>query len=63
MKVDSEGNIYCGGSGGVHILNPGGERLGIVAHGQYGTTRVRASYARMPFTAAHQTQITLRWNI
>ena len=30
MKVDTEGNIYCGGSGGIHILNPGGERLGIV---------------------------------
>ena len=23
MTVDSEGNVYCGSSGGIHILNPG----------------------------------------
>ena len=22
MKVDSEGNVYCGGAGGLHIMNP-----------------------------------------
>ena len=38
MKVDSEGNVYCGGSGSIHILNPSGERLGIVVHGQPATT-------------------------
>ena len=40
MKVDTEGNIYCGGSGGIHILNPGGERLGIVVHEQPATTNL-----------------------
>ena len=40
MKVDAEGNVYCGGSGGIHILSPGGERLGIVVHGQPATTNL-----------------------
>ena len=40
MKVDTEGNVYCGGSGGIHILNPGGERLGIVVHEQPATTNL-----------------------
>ena len=40
MKVDTEGNVYCGGSGGLHILNAGGERLGIVVHGQSATTNL-----------------------
>ena len=40
MKVDTEGNVYCGGSGGIHILSPGGERLGIVVHEQPATTNV-----------------------
>ena len=33
MKVDTQGNVYCGDSGGIHVLSPGGERLGIVVHG------------------------------
>ena len=40
MKVDSEGNVYCGGSGGLHIMNAGGETLGIVVHGQPATTNL-----------------------
>jgi gluconolactonase len=31
MKVDAEGNIWCTGPGGIHILDPGGTLLGIVA--------------------------------
>lgn len=30
MKVDSVGNIYCCGSGGVHVFDPAGERLGVL---------------------------------
>jgi gluconolactonase len=30
MKVDSEGNLYCCGSGGIHVFDPGGSRLGII---------------------------------
>ena len=40
MKVDTEGNVYCGGSGGLHILNAGGETLGVVVHGQTATTNL-----------------------
>jgi gluconolactonase len=28
MKVDIEGNVYCTGPGGVHIIDPNGEALG-----------------------------------
>src|SRR5918911_939606 len=28
MKVDSAGNVYCTGSGGVHVLSPAGKLLG-----------------------------------
>lgn len=40
MKVGTQGNVYCGESGGIHVLSPGGERLGIVVHGQPGTTNL-----------------------
>ena len=40
MKVDVEGNVYCGGSGGLHIMDAGGETLGIVVHGQPATTNL-----------------------
>ena len=28
IKVDSEGNVYCGGSGGIWIIDPNGRHLG-----------------------------------
>ena len=40
MKVDSVGNVYCGGSGGLWIIDPSGEPLGIVEHGESATTNV-----------------------
>jgi len=40
MKVDSLGNVYCGGSGGLWIIDPSGEPLGIVEHGESATTNV-----------------------
>lgn len=30
MKVDSAGNLYCCGSGGIHVFDPQGTRMGIV---------------------------------
>jgi gluconolactonase len=27
MKVDMEGNVYCGGSGGIWIMDPSGKHL------------------------------------
>ncbi len=30
MKVDSEGNVYCGGSGGIWVIDPSGKHLGTI---------------------------------
>jgi gluconolactonase len=40
MKVDTLGNVYCGGAGGIWILDPKGKKLGRIAHGQPATTNV-----------------------
>ncbi len=31
MKVDSDGNLYCCGSGGIHVFDPDGLRIGVIA--------------------------------
>lgn len=40
MKVDVEGNVYCGGSGGLWIMNASGEKLGRIVHGAPATTNL-----------------------
>jgi gluconolactonase len=40
MKVDLEGNVYCGGAGGIYILDPQGKKLGRIVHGQPATTNI-----------------------
>jgi gluconolactonase len=40
MKVDTAGNVYCGGSGGLYILDPKGRKLGRIVHGQPATTNL-----------------------
>ena len=40
MKVDVEGNVYCGGSGGIWVIDPSGKHLGIITHGQPATTNL-----------------------
>ena len=40
ISVDTEGNVYCGGSGGLWILNAQGRKLGRIVHGQPATTNV-----------------------
>ena len=40
MKVDVEGNVYCGGSGGIWVIDSAGTHLGIIAHGQPATTNL-----------------------
>jgi gluconolactonase len=30
MKVDQEGNVYCTGSGGIHVVAPSGKLLGVI---------------------------------
>ena len=40
MKVDVEGNMYCGGSGGIWVLDPSGKHLGTIVHGHGATTNL-----------------------
>ena len=40
MKVDMAGNVYCGGAGGIWIMDPQGKKLGRIVHGQPSTTNL-----------------------
>ena len=40
MKVDVEGNVYCGGSGGIWVIDPSGQHLGTIVHGAEASTNV-----------------------
>ena len=40
MKVDSAGNVYCGGAGGIWIMDPQGKKLGRIVHGHTATTNI-----------------------
>jgi len=40
MKVDVEGNVYCGGPGGIWIIDPRGKKLGRIVHGAANTTNL-----------------------
>ena len=40
MKVDVEGNVYCGGAGGLWIMDPHGKKLGCIVHGAPATTNL-----------------------
>jgi len=40
LKVDQAGNVYCGGSGGLYILDPKGKKLGRIVHGKDDTTNM-----------------------
>ena len=40
MKVDAEGNIYVGGSGGIWVIDPSGRHLGTIDHGYPLTTNM-----------------------
>jgi len=40
MKVDAEGNVFCGGSGGLYVLDPKGKKLGRIVHGHPSTTNM-----------------------
>ncbi|MGH7046201.1 MAG: SMP-30/gluconolactonase/LRE family protein [Stellaceae bacterium] len=40
MKVDVEGNVYCGGAGGLWIIDPRGQKLGRIVHGAPATTNL-----------------------
>ena len=40
MKVDTAGNVYCGGAGGIWIMDPTGKKLGRIVHGANATTNM-----------------------
>jgi gluconolactonase len=40
IKVDTAGNVYTGGSGGLYILDPRGKKLGRIAHGLPSTSNI-----------------------
>jgi gluconolactonase len=40
MKVDVEGNVYCGGAGGIWVLDSSGNHLGTIVHGAPATTNM-----------------------
>ena len=40
MKVDVDGNVYCGGPGGIWIMDRDGKKLGRVVHGAPATTNI-----------------------
>jgi gluconolactonase len=40
MKVDVEGHVYCGGAGGIWIIDPHGKKLGRIVHGAPATTNL-----------------------
>jgi gluconolactonase len=40
MKVDVEGNVYCGGAGGLWVIDPQGKKLGRIVHGAPATTNL-----------------------
>ena len=40
IKVDTAGNLYSGGGGGLYVLDPKGRKLGRIVHGQPATTNI-----------------------
>jgi gluconolactonase len=40
MKVDTAGNVFCGGAGGLYILDPKGKKLGRIVHGFQNTANL-----------------------
>jgi gluconolactonase len=40
MKIDTAGNMYCGGAGGIYIMDPKGKKLGRIVHGRPETTNI-----------------------
>ena len=40
MKVDVEGYVYCGGAGGIWVMDKAGKKLGRIVHGATATTNI-----------------------
>ena len=56
MKVDTAGNVYCGGSGGIWVMDPSGKHLGTIVHGETSTTNMAfggGDWKTLFFTTRH----------
>ena len=56
MKVDAHGNVYCGGSGGLWVIDPSGKHLGTLVHGADGTPNMAwggSDCSTLYFTTRH----------
>ena len=56
MKVAARGNVYCGGSGGLWVIDPSGKHLGTLVHGADGTTNMAwggSDCSTLYFTTRH----------
>jgi gluconolactonase len=40
MKVNVEGHVFCGGAGGIYVMDSTGRKLGRIVHGQPATTNM-----------------------
>ena len=56
MKVDVEGNVYCGGAGGIWIMDPNGKKLGRIVHGAARHHQPRLRRRRLENPVLHQPQ-------
>jgi gluconolactonase len=57
MKVDTAGNVFCGGSGGLWIMNSAGKKLGRIVHGSNATTNMAFGgddWKTLYFTTHHE---------
>ena len=54
MKVDVAGNVYCGGAGGIWILDPQGKKLGRIVHGLSRHHQYRLRRRRLENPLLHQ---------
>ena len=57
MKVDVEGNVYCGGAGGLWIIDSKGKKLGRIVHGAPATTNLAfggTDWKTLYFTSRNQ---------
>ncbi len=57
MKVDTAGNVFCGGSGGLWIMDSNGKKLGRIVHGSNATTNMAFGgddWKTLYFTTHHE---------
>ena len=62
MKIDSQGNLYCTGPGGIHVFDQSADLMGVVAIPEYvanftwGERIIEFAYYRINVTLSHACQ-------